>query len=128
MSDWPLDSRGQARGTTVPITGSLDAWTHALVRGWVWDSDHPEARLSVEIRAGGIPLGRVAAGEYREDLKQAGIGNGDYAYRYPLPLTLDTRKHQVSVLVALTNRDGHQQRGTSAYDHFRSLSSTATLS
>jgi len=84
------------------IIGFQDAST-PVVSGWAWDSGSPGARLCIEIRIDGEPLVQVIAQEYREDLKQAGIGDGRHGYRYPLSSAVDTRLHGVSVFVVDTD-------------------------
>src|SRR5262245_499756 len=46
------------------------------ITGWVWDSNHPEDSVKVEIYDGERLLATVTADNYRKDLLDAHKGNG----------------------------------------------------
>jgi hypothetical protein len=79
--------------------GYLDHCTGSLIAGWVWDRDQPERRFAVEILVDGELLARVAAHQYREDLKKCGIGAGTYGFRYIPPSSIDLESQRISVVV-----------------------------
>jgi SAM-dependent methyltransferase len=85
------------------LEGSLDFCTSDLVGGWAWDSEHPERRVTVEIRVDEKPLAQVAAERYREDLKKNGIGDGFHAYWCRPPSSIDPSTQKISVIVAGTH-------------------------
>jgi glycosyltransferase involved in cell wall biosynthesis/SAM-dependent methyltransferase len=71
------------------------------VRGWVWDLNRPDVRINVDIFADNILVARVTADEHRQDLADAGKGDGSHAFRYALPPWLrDGKPHFISVKVA----------------------------
>ncbi len=53
------------------LTGFVDVYKPAVIGGWAWDSEHPEAFVDVEILRDGTPLARVTAGAYRDDLSES---------------------------------------------------------
>ena len=69
------------RESDMKLAGYIDIWADSLIAGWVWDSDHAEKRVAVEILVDEKPLARLTAGQYREDLKNHGIGGGAHAFR-----------------------------------------------
>ncbi len=75
-----LSGPGGATHPGIGITGGLQSnidfadWTG--IRGWVWDPDEPEKRITLELLDGDSPLTTVLANQYRPDLEQAGIGDG----------------------------------------------------
>jgi hypothetical protein len=79
------------------LRGSLDAvgfdfrlgW---VARGWAIDDGDPDSPLDVEIVEGTTVLGRGSAAQFREDLKEAGIGSGAAAFAIELPWTVADRE------------------------------------
>jgi hypothetical protein len=63
--------------------GSLDAVSSRSVRGWAFSPGQP--CLDVDIFAGGDKIGSVEAKEFRQDLKDAGIGEGNHAFYFVIP-------------------------------------------
>jgi GT2 family glycosyltransferase len=65
--------------------------------GWAWDPEIPDLNVTVELSADGKPFARVEAGEFREDLLRANIGNGWHAFRVTLPSAFcDGHEHWIS--------------------------------
>lgn len=63
--------------------GSTDSVTWRSVRGWAYSPDNPN--LPVDVFAGDEKIGTAIAGEFRVDLKNAGIGDGRHAFYYEIP-------------------------------------------
>lgn len=84
--------------------------TANLISGWVWDSDHPERRITVQILVDGKPLARVTAQQYRQDLKDARIGAGTYAFWYTPVSPIGRPEQAISVVVAGTDICLHANR------------------
>jgi hypothetical protein len=83
--------------------GSLDKVEIGSLGGWAWDASQPNVTTKVDIYDGTTLLSTMVAGEYREDLKTAGKGDGKHAFNYALPRTLrDGRSHTISVRYAGT--------------------------
>lgn len=83
--------------------GYVDVCRDGLISGWAWDPDHSTDYLAVDIISDGELLGKVIAGQYRQDLKDAGIGGGWHAYTYSLPPSIDPSIQEISVFVAGTS-------------------------
>lgn len=67
------------------IRGHVDQCDAGLIEGWVLDEDHPDTRVKLEIFVQGRAVGECVADILREDLKQAGLGDGRIAFSFPLP-------------------------------------------
>src|SRR4051812_15795047 len=90
--DRPSDAR---------FEGSLDKVEVSSVGGWAWDASRPETPIQVEIYDGKTLLATVTASGFREDLKNAGKGDGKHAFNYALAATLrDGQTHAISVRYA----------------------------
>ena len=90
-------------GPAVPpkFEGSLDKVEVGSVGGWAWDGSRPEAPIQVEIYDEKTLLATITAAEFREDLKNAGKGDGKHAFNYALAATLrDGQSHTISVRFA----------------------------
>ncbi len=69
----------------LPIFQSaVDIADRRIVSGWAYNSADPEERVAVLISANGEVIGRVIADGHREDLMQAGIGDGVHAFYFPV--------------------------------------------
>jgi hypothetical protein len=65
--------------------GYIDTITDKLVHGWVCNCEDFNETLWVEVYADNVKIGRAHANIYRNDLKDNGIGNGNYSFNYELP-------------------------------------------
>jgi hypothetical protein len=93
-------SLGNTPGST-QFEGSFDKLEAASVGGWAWDKTQPDTPIKVDIYDGTVLLGTVLANGYREDLKNAGKGDGKHAFNYAMPPTLrDGQSHTISVRFA----------------------------
>lgn len=79
----------------MPITGYVDIVTRDAIIGWAWDSERPAEAVVVAISIDGQVVGRLVANEHRDDLVEAGIGDGRHAFafdatslRFPLAQTV----------------------------------------
>jgi membrane protein involved in D-alanine export len=88
------------------LEGNVDRQTDELVTGWAWDSRQPNTPLDVDVYDGDFLLDRVAADQFRPDLRASGIGDGRHQFSYRLPDKLkDGKPHFLRVRVANTNVD-----------------------
>ena len=77
--------------------GSFDVGDCNQLIGWAWDKNAPNAILTVELLEGTIVYATAVANIYRENLKNAGIGTGNYGFAMPTPIALkDGKSHQLS--------------------------------
>ncbi|MFD1139520.1 putative Ig domain-containing protein [Larkinella insperata] len=89
---------------TTPVTGNFDGYLDKVecgtIRGWAWDRNKPNAPVSIEFYTGNTVWGSTVANIYRDDLKQAGKGNGAHAYSFEVPAVLkDNKTRQISARV-----------------------------
>jgi hypothetical protein len=67
------------------MMGHIDLVTpEGLVSGWCWNEQDPGVRVHVAITVDGVDMGGTLACQYREDLKQVGIGDGHHAFQLTL--------------------------------------------
>ncbi|MFC5408321.1 beta-propeller fold lactonase family protein [Larkinella bovis] len=84
--------------------GFLDKVECGSIRGWVWDKKRPNTPLTVEFTADGKVIGTALANIYRQDIKEAGKGNGEHVYNFTTPDVIkDGKPHSISARVQGTN-------------------------
>lgn len=69
-------------GTT--LRASLDIVDTQVISGWVHDTARPDEPLGLIITNNDRLVERILANRYREDLKNAGVGNGRHAFELVL--------------------------------------------
>ena len=68
------------------MQGRIDIVTPAgIVEGWCWDESSPNTKVEISVLVDGINSGSAIAGLYREDLRQANIGDGFHHFSLTLP-------------------------------------------
>lgn len=108
LADGLKDVRGRvdlislfSRGAGTPVVGRVDVVTSSEIVGWTMNHARPDERLEILVLIDGAPFRRVMADLYRDDLKQAGIGDGFYGFRVALPHYIyDGCAHEISVKLA----------------------------
>ncbi|MFD1145104.1 putative Ig domain-containing protein [Larkinella insperata] len=92
--------------TTPPpvVTGNFDGHLYAAdcesFQGWVWDANQKNTPISVQLLDGTQVIATLTAGEFRQDLLNAGKGDGRHAFQYAIPTNLkDGLKHTLSARV-----------------------------
>ena len=76
--------------------GHLDVVDCTQISGWAMDSAYPDWPISVDIYDGGQLLANVPADVFRQDLLNAGKGNGVHGFSIPLPNSLnDGNPHSI---------------------------------
>ncbi|RRB07611.1 putative Ig domain-containing protein [Larkinella rosea] len=91
--------------TAPTTTGNFDGFVNGAdcgsFRGWAWDRGKPNTVFSVQILDGPNVIGTLAAGDFRQDLLDAGKGNGKHAFRFTIPDNLkDGLAHNLSARIA----------------------------
>jgi SAM-dependent methyltransferase len=76
---------GSGPGNYLDVEGFIDHRYDDRIEGWAWDEFDPAATVSVDIFDGDSLLATVPADRLREDLQQAGIGDGRHGFDYVLP-------------------------------------------
>jgi tetratricopeptide (TPR) repeat protein len=85
-----------ARAST--FSGSFDSVTDAIATGWALDMANPAQRAVVEILDGTRVVARGPADEFRQDLLEAGLGDGKCMFN--LKLSSELRDGAVHRLIA----------------------------
>jgi membrane protein involved in D-alanine export len=76
------------------------------ISGWVWDTHRPNSSVTVEIWDGEQLLGTISADQFRQNLADAGYGNGRHAFRLPTPPNIkDRHSHLIRLRVANLKSD-----------------------
>ncbi|HVB18614.1 MAG TPA: hypothetical protein VNF04_18960, partial [Stellaceae bacterium] len=78
------DQRADQPAAAHALRGYVDEASADRIKGWVWNPRQPQARIELELLDGEARLARVVANQYRSDLRDAGIGDGRYAFVIPL--------------------------------------------
>ena len=95
-----------ANGGAPAYEGRYEKASCDEIGGWVWDSTNPGTAVSVDIYADGRRLATVRADLFRQDLADAGKGNGAHAFLYvPPPSVKDGWLHRITATIAGTNVD-----------------------
>jgi hypothetical protein len=86
------------------VTGNFDGHLYGAdcdtFRGWVWDTKKPNAVITVDILDGNNVIATIPAGEFRQDLKDAGKGDGKHYFRFVIPESLkDNQPHSLRARV-----------------------------
>lgn len=68
------------------LIGNVDLLSATVISGWAMDQEDPERQIFVDILVNSQPAASVHAAMFREDLRQAGIGDGRKAFQFnPAP-------------------------------------------
>ena len=77
--------------------GYLDGADCSQIWGWAWDQNNPNTPINVDIYDGASYIATVAANLFRQDLLNAGKGNGSHAFVYNVPSFLkDGQTHSIT--------------------------------
>jgi hypothetical protein len=83
--------------------GWVDAVNCSTIAGWAWDGNAPYSPILVDIYDGSLPVATVLADQFRQDLVNAGIGDGRHGFNFPVPASLkDGQTHRIGAFFAGT--------------------------
>ena len=86
--------------------GNFETADCSSITGWAWDPQQPNTPISVNIYADNNLVATVSANQFRQDLLNAGIGNGAHGFSLATPANLkDGQPHQIRVLIVSTMSD-----------------------
>ncbi|GAB3925440.1 putative Ig domain-containing protein [Larkinella terrae] len=90
--------------TAAPVSGSFDGYIYGAdcgsFRGWAWDRNKGNTVVSVDILDGASVIATIPAGDFRQDLLNAGKGNGKHAFTFAIPDALkDNLPHTLKARV-----------------------------
>src|SRR5258708_26779516 len=78
--------------------GNTEGTTCSTISGWAWDSTQPNTSINVDIYDNGVPLISIPANIFRQDLLNAGIGNGVHGFSLATPGSLkDGQAHRITL-------------------------------
>jgi hypothetical protein len=98
----------EASGVPPPAVyqGSHDVADCQIIAGWAWDQNQPNSPINVDIYDGTTLIATVTASIFRQDLLNAGIGNGVHGFSFATPASLKNgQPHSVRVKFSGTNTD-----------------------
>jgi lysophospholipase L1-like esterase len=109
LEKWILDlDKGATNQSSAPVASSTFEGFHddsdcQAIRGWAWDTRHPNEPVQIEFYEGNVLIGKVLANRFRKDLRDAGKGNGEHAFEFAVPPRLkDNKEHQIRATIAGT--------------------------
>ena len=97
VKSWP-SSVANIATSSGRVVGSIDTLVGRILYGWIYYPDLPDAPVSVNVCVDRKPVAAGVADLYREDLEQAGKGNGLHAFQIELPKDcFDDQLHTIEV-------------------------------
>ena len=88
------------------FASKIDHVDCATISGWIWDENDVDAEVHIELWDGDQYVTSFPANQFREDLVDAGYGNGRHAFKIPTPPQLrDERPHIIYLRIAGTKQE-----------------------
>ncbi len=75
---------------TPSFNGFFDSANCGTVAGWAWDANQPNSPINVDVYDGSTLIATVLAANFRQDLLNAGLGNGNHGFSFSTPPSLKT--------------------------------------
>lgn len=72
------------------IVGRVDEMANGKVHGWAFNSDSPGERLEIRISRGSDVVATGKADNFRKDLPDAGVGDGNHAFGIDVPSNISS--------------------------------------
>jgi len=86
--------------------GEVERADCSEISGWVWDKHQPDSAVNVDLADGKDYVLTFSSNEFRQDLVDAGYGNGRHAFRIPTPARFrDGQSHVLYLRIAGTKRE-----------------------
>ena len=79
------------------LRGNVEKVDRDGVQGWVREEDDPASPVSLLVTVDGAPVSRVLANVYRQDLEQAGLGNGRHGFLLKLEGLAPSTPHNIRI-------------------------------
>jgi len=97
-----LAARAAGAASNSPLDGYIDYAEHAGIAGWAWCNTQPDTPVRLEILTGDKTIGTTLAGQFRADLKDAGIGDGRHGFELRFTRPLDPfLRHEITIRRAI---------------------------
>ena len=88
------------------LMGFLDAAGCGIITGWAWDANQPNTPINVDIYDGASLIATIPANLFREDIRNAGIGDGFHGFSFTTPASLKNGAlHSIHVAFASTSTE-----------------------
>ena len=98
---------------TPKYDGYLDTADCNHLSGWAWDQNQPNTAISVDLYDGATLIATLPAASFRQDLQNAGKGNGSHGFDIPIPAGLiNGQGHSISAMFAGTQLSLNQSPQT----------------
>lgn len=78
----------------IKIVGHVDRHDEAFIAGWIMIPDAIETKLHLEFLLNGKVIGSCVADQFRQDLKDASLGDGYSAFSFNTPVSPQKRYWQ----------------------------------
>ena len=101
----PVPAATPAVATAVTAVDKLEGY-HDIsncngVMGWAWNQEKPDDPIQIELYDDATLLATVTAGDFRQDLLAAHIGNGKHGFTFVIPASLkDGKPHKIKMKFA----------------------------
>ena len=100
----------EAPPTTAAASASYEGYYDVAncngIMAWAWDTARPDEAIAVDVFDGEKKIATMTAGDFREDLKAAGKGNGRHGASLPTPRSLkDGKPHTIVMRFAGTSQE-----------------------
>jgi hypothetical protein len=77
------------------LTSDFGSASCDVLSGWVYDSSNPNTVVNLDVYEGStLIMANIPAGNFRQDLLNAGIGNGYHGFQFETPLQLKTGQNR----------------------------------
>jgi hypothetical protein len=93
------------------LIGYVDILTEACIAGWAADASDLGRQVFVDVLVNALLVGTIRAGIFRDDLRQAGIGDGCKSFQFDAGPYLKPGRNDVEVRHAGTDQAVERGRG-----------------
>lgn len=91
----------------------MDTVNWQALGGWAWDASRPDCPINLDVYNGSTKEATVAADLFRQNLLNAGIGNGYHAFGWTIPASLnDGSYHTINFYIGGTKTALNWSRAT----------------
>jgi len=98
------------------LQGSFDEASDKIISGWAFNQNNPQAPCAVDVFIDDIFFKTISADNFREDLKQSGIGSGKHGFNFILSLKYNDGKHH-TVDIRFSNTNKHLPGSPKSYSY-----------
>src|SRR5690554_2889001 len=89
---------GSKKDLLAKIKGAIDFYDAGYVVGWAFNEGAPDEKVNVAIALGKNCIGTGVADQFREDLKEAGIGEGAHGFKIKVtPVPADGVEYELKL-------------------------------